>query len=108
MEYAKNKVVLIGLDGATFDVIQPWIENGDLPNIYNIINSGVSGELESIYNPSSPLAWSSIITGKNPGKHGIFFFADKRQNDYSVKYINARARDGKAIWKIFRLAIHGT
>ena len=69
-----SKVIVIGLDGATFDIIDPLIDKGQLPNISKIINKGVKARLMSSVPPISAPAWVSFMTGKNPGKHGILGF----------------------------------
>lgn len=66
-----KKVIVIGIDGSTFDIIFPLISMGKLPNLKRIINNGTYSILNSIIPPISPCAWSSFITGKNPGKHGF-------------------------------------
>lgn len=100
-----HKVIVIGLDGATFDVMKPWMEEGKLPNIRKVIQGGASGVLESTIHPMSPQAWSSFITGKNAGKHGIFDFTWRKPCSYEVQLTNASYREGKSIWKI--LSEHG-
>ncbi|MEW5821450.1 MAG: alkaline phosphatase family protein, partial [Cyanobacteriota bacterium] len=70
----KNKVIVIGLDGATFDIIDPLIARGKLPNLNTIFQNGVKAELLSTIPPISAPAWVSFMTGKNPGKHGILGF----------------------------------
>lgn len=94
------KVVVIGLDGATFKVIRPWIENGQLPNLKEIMTDGVHGELYSTIPPLSPQAWTSFMTGKNPGKHGIFDFTSFKPGTYDLSFSNANVRCGKSLWKI--------
>jgi len=69
-----NRVVVIGLDGATLDLIRPWAEEGKLPNLARLMQEGVSGELRSTIPPVTAPAWTSFMTGKNPAKHGIFHF----------------------------------
>jgi predicted AlkP superfamily phosphohydrolase/phosphomutase len=69
-----RRTVLIGVDGATFDLIRPWVVNGDLPNFSAIANDGVEGVLESVVPTQSVPAWPSFNSGKNPGKHGLFAF----------------------------------
>ena len=69
-----SRVVVIGLDGATWDLLDPWIENGDLPNLAQLVEGGAAGTLESVFPPMSPPAWTSAATGKNPGEHGIYDF----------------------------------
>lgn len=67
----KNKTVLIGVDGASWNVINPLIEAGSLPNLKKLIIRGSSGILNSIDPLLSPIIWSTIASGKLPDKHGI-------------------------------------
>jgi len=67
-------VVVIGLDGADFDLLVPWIEAGELPNLAAFLDRAAVGKLETVYPILSPVCWTSAITGVNPGKHGIFDF----------------------------------
>ena len=69
-----NKLLVIGLDGASFNVLDPLIEKGHLPTISKLITGGVRSNLETTFPPITAVAWSSFMTGKNPGKHGIFEF----------------------------------
>ena len=69
-----NRVLVIGLDGATFRVLGPLIEAGLMPNLKRLMHEGASGTLLSTVPPNSAAAWTTFITGKNPGKHGIFHF----------------------------------
>ncbi|AEA46577.1 alkaline phosphatase family protein [Archaeoglobus veneficus] len=72
---SKNKrVIVIGLDGATWDLIKPWADEGELPTFKKLMEDGVWGYLESTIPPITGPAWVSFSTGKNPGKHGIFDF----------------------------------
>lgn len=95
-----NKVVIIGLDGATFDLITPWVKEGRLPVLARLMQEGASGNLKSTIPFNSAVAWSSFITGKNPGKHGIFDFRYRSQNSYDMKFINSLHRNGKSLWKL--------
>lgn len=83
----KPKVVVIGLDGATFKLIDRWIE--ELPNIKKLMEEGSYCDLRSTSLPVSPCAWTSFLTGKNPGKHGIYDFLKgkfKGENRKVVSY----------------------
>ncbi len=66
-------VYIVGLDGATFDLIDRWED--DLPHLRRLREEGAHGELETVTPPITPAAWSSFMTGKNPGKHGIYDFS---------------------------------
>ena len=96
----KRKLLVIGLDGATFRIIKPLVEKGRLPVLQGLLKSGVHGILESTQDTNSPCAWSSFITGKNPGKHGLFGFFENKPNSYEVRFLNGSFRNGKSLWKI--------
>jgi predicted AlkP superfamily phosphohydrolase/phosphomutase len=96
----RKRVLVIGWDGATLQLIRPWVAKGRLPNVERLMKEGSYGVLDSVIRPGSPQAWSSFVTGKNPGKHGIFNFIEKVKNSYRVTFINAKSRAGESVWKI--------
>jgi predicted AlkP superfamily phosphohydrolase/phosphomutase len=98
------KVVIIGLDAATWTVIRPWMAEGSMPNLAKLMKSGVSGGLESILPPITPPAWTSFMTGKNPGKHGIFHFVETEHGGYAMNYANATSRRSPTVWKLLNQA----
>lgn len=100
LEIEKNKVIVIGLDGATLDVIAPLIKKGKLPNIERIMRNGVYGNLKSTIHPITPQAWTSFLTGKNAGKHGILDFTMRRRNSYQIQFINASMRKAESIFSL--------
>lgn len=67
----KNSVLIIGLDGVSWKLLKPWIKDGELPNLSKLIKKGTEGDLRTVIPPISSSAWTSLCTGKNPGKHGI-------------------------------------
>ena len=93
-----QKVVLIGLDGGTLDLMKTWIEKDKLPTFKEIVKNGVHGKLRSTTPYYSAPAWLSISTGCNPGKHGIYDFF--RTDSYKKNIINSRLRKVDAIWNI--------
>lgn len=82
---SKPRVLVIGLDGATLDLIQPWAAAGHLPHLAQFLEEGSSGRLLSTIPPVSPAAWSSFMTGKNPGKHGVFDFTVRDFRSYDMR-----------------------
>jgi len=92
--------LIIGFDGATFKIIDPLIKQGRLHNISNLIKKGSKAILRSSTPPLSSTAWTSLTTGVNPGKHGIFDFARREPNTYN--FIPYLSEDKKipAIWNI--------
>lgn len=95
-----SKVLVIGLDGATFDLIDLWIAEGKLPVLAECIKRGTRSYLLSTPLSNSAQAWSSFITGKNPGKHGIYDFFETPEDSYGVRFLNASFRKGKSLWRI--------
>ncbi len=94
------KLLIVGLDAATLDLINPWVAEGKLPNIARLMSAGASGRLASILPPVTPPAWTSFMTGKNPGKHGIFEFVEMPAETYSLRYLNASSRRTKTVWRM--------
>ena len=68
------KLVVIGLDSASWNVLMPLIEAGDLPTIERLMTTGVRGYLRSSVPPITFPAWKCYSTGKNPGKLGVYSF----------------------------------
>lgn len=97
---SKIKVFVIGIDGATFDIINPLINEGKLPNISRLMREGSYGTLQSSIPPLSPTAWSSFMTGTNPAKHGILDFLGRQPDSYLANFYNASNRQEKAIWAL--------
>ena len=86
----KKKVFVLGLDGASWNVLNPLINHGLLSNLSRLKSLSVYGNLRSIIPPFSPPAWSSFLTGCNPGKHGIFGFSRKKgKESYTQISVNA-------------------
>lgn len=100
MGRSAKKVFIISLDGATFDVINPLVRQGYMPNIGAMMSKGVSAELESVVPPVTAPAWTSFMTGKEPSKHGIFDFSRFNQEDYTWTINNAQHIQSKTLWQI--------
>lgn len=102
MNKLSPKLMVIGLDGATFDVIGPWLEKGKLPNLKALIENGVSGKLKSTVPPMSPVAWPSFYTGLNPGNHGIFdFFSPRREIPLKMQINSGANCQARPFWQYF-------
>ena len=72
-----ERVVVVGLDGLDPKRIQSLIDAGKLPNLKRLAETGTFTELGTTLPPISPVAWSSFMTGVNPGKHNIFDFLNR-------------------------------
>jgi predicted AlkP superfamily phosphohydrolase/phosphomutase len=71
---ARRRVLVVGLDAATFDLVLPWAESGVLPTIGRLIREGVRAPLRSTLPALTPPGWTSAASGRNPGKHNVFNF----------------------------------
>lgn len=94
------RLLVIGIDSATFSLMSPWMEAGEMPNLARLMKEGVHGHLLSTTPPVSSPAWTSFMTGKNPGKHGIFSFFEPVANSYNLRHTNGSSCRAKTIWKI--------
>jgi predicted AlkP superfamily phosphohydrolase/phosphomutase len=93
-------VVVIGLDGADFDLLLPWLEAGELPNLAAFLDGAAVGELETVYPILSPVCWTSAVTGVNPGKHGIFDFQKMVPGSEEPIIETAEYRRALPIWML--------
>jgi predicted AlkP superfamily phosphohydrolase/phosphomutase len=93
-----NKVAVFGLDGITFDLLQPWLDEGLMPNLARLIKGGTSARMDSTIPPVSASAWASFITGTNPGKHGLIDFTYPAPDGYEIKVSNSSTRTAPPLW----------
>ncbi len=92
-------ILVLALDGATFDVIRPMAEAGELPHLGRWIREGASGPLASTTPPVTFPAWSSFMTGLEPADHGLFDFTQKRPGEYRLRFVNATDRAGRSLFR---------
>jgi predicted AlkP superfamily phosphohydrolase/phosphomutase len=96
-------MLIIGLDGATFDIIRPLIQDGKLPHLRRLIETGTSASLRSTLPPVTAPAWSSFMTGTNPGKHGIFQWRTYDPTQYTCvdeSVVTAARLAGTTFWDV--------
>ncbi len=93
-------VVIIGWDGATFDLIDPWIAEGKLPNLAAFREQSAHGLLRSTTPPFTYPAWTTFLTGKNPGRHGVFDFTERIPGTHRIQFVNAKRVRSKTIWRL--------
>jgi predicted AlkP superfamily phosphohydrolase/phosphomutase len=97
---SRRKVLVIGLDGGSWNLLHSMVRLGLVPHLEALLNSGTSGVLLSVDPPMSPSAWASFITGQNPGKHGVFDFAVPVQEGYHLKLVNANMIAPDSLWSV--------
>ena len=92
------KLIVVGLDAATFDVIDPLVAAGDLPNLGGLLQRGARGTLRSTTHPLTPLAWTTMVSGVNAGKHGIWDFSERDASGYGLRLVNGSHSRAPALW----------
>ena len=92
-------LLVVGLDGATFDLIHPWIKAGYLPALKHLLETGTSGQLESTMPPVTAPAWASFMTGKNPGQHSVFDYFRPDRDKGRFDLINRNNIAGRSLWE---------
>jgi predicted AlkP superfamily phosphohydrolase/phosphomutase len=100
---SSNNVLIIGLDGGTFDFLDPLIERGVMPRLGRIREEGCSGVLESSIPPFTIAAWPSFYTGLNPGKHGVISFHQRQiggiHPERTGELVNGTHVRGERLWE---------
>lgn len=93
-----NRVITIGLDGATWNILMPLINEGKLPTFEKLLDGGVHGVLESTVPPVTGGAWLSMATGKTPRKTGIIDFLNRKNDSYNLYPTNSNDFKGLSLW----------
>ena len=101
---SKIKTLVIGLDGASLNFVQPWIDQGLLPNFRLLEERGSRGEMESCLPPVTMPAWRVYSTGKYPGKLGIFWHQQLERNTRTVVTPNSRMVNSSDFWDYLNMA----
>jgi predicted AlkP superfamily phosphohydrolase/phosphomutase len=94
------KTVLIGLDGATYSILDPLIEQGVMPHLGALLRRGTRAILRSTNHPLTPPAWTALMTGRTPGVHGVYDFVRVDHAGHEPSYTLATSADVKSetIW----------
>lgn len=95
-----KRVLIIGLDGATLDVLEPMMNAGRMPNLRRFVSEGVSGVLESTRPPITPAAWTTFMTGKGPGRHGIIDFEKYDVHRHELSFNSTYEIREKTLWEL--------
>lgn len=95
-----KRVIVIGLDGATWDILNPLMRDGKLPNLKKLLDKSAQGVLMSSIPPVTAAAWTCFSTGKNPGKHGLVDFIYFPEHGYRVTIANSTTREAATLWNL--------
>lgn len=99
-----SRTLIIGLDGATFSLINPLVQAGCLPALARLMTQGVHGHMWTWPNMNSEAGWTSLVTGYNSGQHGIYHLATHTQRDYTWRLASAADRKKEPFWCLLSAA----
>ncbi len=91
------ELVVFGWDAVSWELIQPWLQDG-LPTLSALMERGSHAAIRSTHIPVSPAAWSSIITGVNPGRHGVFDWYQRNPESYTMEYVHTGRNQAVPFW----------
>jgi len=100
-----DRVVIVGLDGLDPKLAEKYMAQGKMPNFSKLKESGTFNPLQTTYPSISPVAWSSFLTGVNPGKHNIFDFLSRDKRTYLPVLSSAHIGGTKRSLKIGKFII---
>ena len=95
-----SRFLLIGLDGAEPSLLTPWMDAGILPNLAGLRDRGAYLSCASTVPPATFPAWTTCVTGVNPGRHGIFDFTEMVEGQYAIRFVNSMRRRAPALWEV--------
>ena len=93
-----SRNIILGIDGIPFELMRNLSDKGIMPNFKELRKNYIFLHLKSSIPHISSVSWSSIITGKNPGEHGIYGFTDIINNTYSLRFPNFNSLKCKSFW----------
>lgn len=94
-----RRTLMIGLDGATFSILDPLMEAGHMPFLKSFMDQGVRADLESTLPPITPPAWTTIMTGRSPANHGILdFFRPESPGSRFLRFVSTKQLKCESIW----------
>lgn len=93
-----RKACVVGLDGVPHSLLLALMESGVMPNTRRIVADGVLRSMTVTLPEISSVSWSTFMTGRNPGEHGIFGFTDLKDGSYDLRFPSFRDLKTETIW----------
>ncbi len=100
----KPEFMVLSIDGVPHGLIQRMIEQGDMPNLGDLVARNGLKQMRSVQPTVSCVAWASYATGVNPAKHGIYGFIDRREDSWGLSFPNAAMLKSPNLWQILSKA----
>ena len=96
----RKRIVLLSIDGVPYSLLSRLVEAGQLPNFARLAEKAGLRQMDSVHPTVSSVAWTSYLTGKQPGKHGIYGFVERKPRTYEISIPRSTSLTAKTIWEI--------
>jgi len=93
-----RRVAVLGLDGSPYSIVKQLTEDGVMPNLKLLTKENHFYQMDTTIPEISSVAWSTFMTGKNPGEHSIFGFTDIVPLSYKMRFPNFSDLKCTPIW----------
>ncbi len=100
-----KRAVILGFDGMDPELTERFIAAGRLPNLAKLREQATFRKLRTTFPPISPVAWSTFMTGVNPGKHNIYDFLARDLSNYLPYLSSSEIKGPKRSLKIGKYTI---
>ncbi|HQR36994.1 MAG TPA: alkaline phosphatase family protein [Blastocatellia bacterium] len=97
---ASGRLLVIGLDAGTWDILDPLVASGDMPRLGELLERSARGELLSTFPPTTSPAWPAMVTGFGPGKLGFFGLLNKRPGTQYEFSVARNTFDARSLWSL--------
>jgi predicted AlkP superfamily phosphohydrolase/phosphomutase len=95
-----RRAVVIGLDGTPYTLAKRFIADGTMPNLADIVRRGTLLQMDTSIPDISSVAWTSFMTGANPGRHGIYGFLDLQPGSYKIYFPSSKHIRAETLWDV--------
>lgn len=97
---AKQRVLVIGLDGVPFFMLSDLAQRGVMPAVASLMEEGHLHKMKASLPEISSVSWTNFMTGTNPGSHGVFGFTDFKPGSYDIRFPNFLDVKTDTFWDI--------
>ena len=98
-ERRSSRTLIVGMDGASPDLMQQWASDGLLPTFARLMDEGFSAPLRSTVNFHSASAWTTFATGVGPATHGVYHFVNRVPGQYAAVAVHSGHIDSPTLWE---------
>lgn len=95
------KALILGIDGGSLEVIEPLVEQGLLPNLGGLLGQSLRGTTTTTWPAHTAPGWSTFVTGRQPGGHGVYQFFGTQEPDYGARLTGTGDFGCSTIWEWF-------